>query len=152
MPWRDNDQKRAYDREFARRPETRERRRETHKIWLDNNRERKIANEARRRMEKRAQVLVATTRTRARLRGLEFDLDQHVAEIQRRIDAGSCEVSGWPFDLGPGRTFDSPSIDRIDPRQGYTIGNIRIVLNLVNAALGDWGEAILREVMTKWLR
>lgn len=105
-----------------------------------------------RKLEKRAQCLVGTVRTRCRKRGLEFDLGAHVAEIQRRIDAGVCELTGVPFDLSPGRKFSSPRIDRIDPRKGYTYDNIRIVLNLVNAALGDWGEVTLREVMQKWLK
>ena len=95
--------------------------------------------------------LVATIKHRAKKRKLEFDLDQHISEIQSRIDLGVCEITGSPFDLSPGRKYNSPSIDRIDSNRGYTYDNIRVVLNLVNAALGDWGEHILRSVMSKWL-
>lgn len=108
-------------------------------------------NEAKRRLEKRAMCLIATTRTRARKRGLDFDLHSHVAELQARIDMGVCELTGEPFDLSPGRKFNSPSLDRIDPRCGYTYDNVRVVLNLVNAALGDWGGDTLRAVMLRWL-
>jgi hypothetical protein len=100
----------------------------------------------------RARVLISCAKKRARLRGLAFDLDQHRTEIQRRIDAGCCEISGVPFNLHGGRTFDSPSIDRSNPREGYIYSNIRIVCDAMNAALGDWGEEVLRAVVTSWLR
>lgn len=151
MPYADAEAKRAYQRKYTGRDDVKARRRETFREWAEKNREKRLANEARRRLEKRAMVLVATVRTRARKRGLDFDLDQHIAEIQRRIDLGVCEVTGQPFDLSPGRSFNSPSIDRIYCSKGYTHENTRIVLNLVNAALGDWGEETLRKVMSEWL-
>lgn len=146
------DVKRAQQREYCARPDVKARRAETHAIWSASNHDRKLTNEARRRLERRASCLVGTIRTRARKRGLEFDLDSHVEDIQRRIDAGLCELTGLPFDLSPGRKFNSPSIDRINPSLGYTYSNVRVVLNIANVAMGDWGEDVLRSVMSAWLR
>lgn len=48
---------------------------------------------------------------------------------------GCCEVSGLPFVILPKspRTLFSPTIDKIDPRGGYTKNNSRFVLWGVNA-------------------
>lgn len=119
--------------------------------WRAANAEHLKTREAKRRLEKRAMCLVATCRTRAQRRGIEFDLDTHVGALQARIDAGRCEVTGWPFSLSPGRNYDSPSLDRIDAKRGYVYDNTRVVLNLVNVAMGDWGENVLANVMRSWL-
>ena len=151
MGFSNPDDKRAYDRAYTSKPEVKEKRKEAYRKWKDLNRDRLLEREAKRRLEKRAKVLVATVRTRARKRGLEFDLDEHVQDLQRRVDMGVCEVTGQPFDLSPGRKYNSPSLDRIDPSKGYTHRNVRIVLNLVNAAMGDWGEEVLFRVMSDWV-
>jgi hypothetical protein len=33
-----------------------------------------------------------------------------------------------------------PSLDRIVPSLGYTRGNVRVICNMVNFAMGNWGE------------
>jgi hypothetical protein len=151
MPFSSQEKKRAYEREYANRPEVKARRQATYQKWSEENKEHLLKRGAKRRLEKRASVLVATSRNRAKRRGIQFDLDAFVPAIQERIDKGVCELTGFPFDLSPGRKFNSPSVDRADPSRGYTYDNIRIVLNLVNAALGDWGEDVLRTVMQQWL-
>lgn len=151
MPFADPDQKRAYERAYHAKPAAKARRAEYMAEWQKKNADKRAASEERRRMERRAMTLIASARVRAKKRGLAFDLDQHVEDIQARIDRGRCEVTGYPFNLSGGRTFDSPSLDRINPAEGYTHGNVRIVLHMVNAAMGDWGVAKLREVMEAWL-
>lgn len=99
-----------------------------------------------------AKNLIRHARRRAEKKGIPFDLDKHEAEVQARIDKGRCEMTGTKLSLINGRTHDSPSIDRINPEKGYTIGNIRIVCHLMNCALGDWGEEKLREVMNLWIK
>ena len=116
-----------------------EKRLATTRAWAANNRGYLRAKAAKRRLEKRAESLVANCRTRARRRDLAFDLDGMVTEIQRRIDAGKCEVTGALFDLSPGRKWNSPSIDRIDAKRGYLPNNIRVVCQAMNLAMGDWG-------------
>lgn len=98
------------------------------------------------RRRNRARDLVRHARFRAHKKGLDFDLMNHISELQARIDAGECEISGLPFNLGGGRTWDSPSIDRIDPTKGYTLNNVRVVCHAVNSAMGDWGEARMLQI------
>lgn len=99
----------------------------------------------------RAKNLIRHAKRRSEIAGLPFDLDLHTEEIQARIDAGRCEITGLPLRIENGRAWDSPSIDRIDPKKGYVYSNIRIVCHAMNCALGDWGEDILRMVVLKWM-
>jgi hypothetical protein len=92
------------------------------------------------RKKNRAYELVRHARDRAKKKGLAFDLDGYSTEIQRRIDNGLCEVTGLPLNLEGGRTWDSPSLDRIEPKGPYLYSNIRIVCHAINSAMGDWGE------------
>ena len=83
-------------------------------------------------------------------------MDGFLPEFQARIDAGFCELTGYPFDLTPAeekgsRRFNGPSLDRIDSKKGYTRDNVRVVLNIVNYGLNIWSEDVLREVMSHWL-
>lgn len=98
------------------------------------------------RQRNRARDLIRHARLRAHKKALPFDLDQHIEELQSRIDAGVCEISGEPFNLTGGRTWDSPSLDRITPSIGYIYSNIRVVLHAVNSAMGDWGDAKMLEI------
>jgi hypothetical protein len=120
--------------------------------WRLDNSEHLKRRAADRRATKRAMCLIASARVRARKRGVAFDLHEHIAELQARIDAGRCEVTGIDLDLTPGRSFASPSIDRIDPAGGYVFGNVRITCHAINAALGDWGEAALARIVVSWLQ
>lgn len=85
---------------------------------------------------------------RARKRGLPHTIDQHYID-QLLVDQGwKCAVSGiqlnapiYRADSVSGRGIDpfGPSLDRIKPEGGYVPGNVRIVCNIVNSALSDWG-------------
>lgn len=99
----------------------------------------------------RAVKLVGTIRNRAKKLGIPFDLNGSIPLIQARIDAGKCELTGVPFRLDAGLAFDSPSIDRIDPKLGYVYPNIRVVCFAMNCALNNWGEEVLLKVVTAWL-
>jgi hypothetical protein len=144
------EKKRAYEKEYFARPEVAQRRKENFQRWSGENKEHLKEREAKRRLEKRALCLIATSRTRAKKKGLEFDLERYADEIQTRIDKGVCEITGELFDLSPGRKFNSPSLDRIDSKRGYTYDNVRIVLNMVNQALGDWGQDVAERVIRNW--
>lgn len=98
------------------------------------------------RKRNRARDLMRHARFRAHKKGVPFDLDEHLRELQDRINNGSCEISGLPFNLDGGRTWDSPSFDRIDPLKGYILSNVRVVLHAVNSAMGDWGDAKMLEI------
>jgi hypothetical protein len=40
-----------------------------------------------------------------------------------------------------------PSLDRITPALGYVDGNLRVVCNIVNSAMNEWGTEALRELI-----
>ena len=69
---------------------------------------------------------------------MPFDLD--VEWVIERLEAGICQLSGKPFDLSESRGFATPSLDKINPKDGYTKQNTRVILFGLNAALGTWGE------------
>lgn len=146
---------REYSKEYRKDPVRKAARDAQIREWCKANPESRARSFAKYRLTRRGAALVAQVKKRAKLKGLDFDLDAHVHDIQARIDAGVCEMTGVPFDLTPPqgshRRFNAPSLDRIDPKKGYTYDNVRVVLCLVNIALNDWGEDVLRDVMQRWL-
>ena len=100
--------------------------------------------------KRRGLLMVRGARTRAKQSGLEFDLDQHKHEIQKRVDAGYCELTGIPFNLNGGRTWDTPSLDRVVPEKGYVYSNVRVVCRAINCMLGNWGPEIMENVFSKY--
>ena len=145
------------------RPICKECQRKQEAAWRQKNAAR-LAETRRRRSEKerayrqqydaknRGLLLLMEAKRRAAKRGLPFDLDAHAAEIERRIQAGKCEMTGLPLEMhNKGTGWDSPSLDRIDPKAGYVLSNIRVVCFAMNAAMGSWGETILQTVMSAWL-
>lgn len=97
-------------------------------------------------------VLLHTAKRRALKLDLPYDLLDHREAVRARIDNGVCELTGLPFSFEWNkRTFDSPSIDRIKPELGYVYTNIRVILWGMNAAIGNWGEDVLRDRMARWL-
>lgn len=139
--------------------------REYEKKWRSNSKEyrkkqrEKRAEKARAysreyRSENRAKYLISECRRRCSKKGIPFDLDIYQKEIQERINAGVCEVSGVSLNLtaSEGRPFNTPSIDRIVPEEGYVYRNIRITAFAVNAMMGDWGEKVALEIMQSWIQ
>lgn len=101
----------------------------------------------------RAKLLAREARRRSAKGGLPYDLDEHLAELEARMQAGVCEMTGTPFSFDLMKpNWNSPSLDRIVPSLGYVYSNIRVVCFAMNAALGSWGEGPLAEVMTRWLK
>ena len=99
----------------------------------------------------RGHILVSEARRRALRKSIPFDLDDHVDEIEARVQNGTCEMTGLPFNLHATQIgWDSASLDKIDPNKGYVYGNVRIVCFGMNAALGHWGEKVLRKMLTAW--
>lgn len=92
----------------------------------------------------RGHALVNVARHRAKKRGLPCDLV--VEEIQARIDAGVCELTGIPFDLSTPRSWNAPSLDQINPGLGYTQANVRVVLYALNVMANTWGPGRIMEI------
>lgn len=147
------------------RPLCKECQREYEKTWRSQSKENRQAMRARRsdkaaiysreyRAKNRALYLIGECRRRCQRKGIPFDLDQHADQIQARISVGICEVSGIPLEVStdPGRKFNTPSLDRKNPKDGYVLTNVRIVAFAVNAMMGDWGEELALEIMNQWIK
>lgn len=76
-------------------------------------------------------ALLERARKRARRRGIRYSL--------RRSDITmptTCPVLGLTIVAGGTRASTSPSLDRIDPRQGYLPGNVRVISDKANRLKG----------------
>lgn len=98
-----------------------------------------------------ADVLISA-RKRAKRQSLPFDLTADDIEGLLRTQEYRCAVSGLLFrpnagkEAGTYRGAYRPSLDRIRPKLGYVIGNVRLVLVAVNVAMSDWGEDVLLDI------
>lgn len=99
------------------------------------------------RKQKRGFILFNQARSRAKLGGKTFTLTEEDRDrIQAIIDAGYCQVTAMPFNLEGGKTWDSPSLDRIDNSRGYESDNIRVVLYCLNVMANVWGPNKVVEI------
>jgi hypothetical protein len=93
---------------------------------------------------------------RAKVKGIEFDIDHDW--IMGQLDAQSmkCAVTRLKFYAqSTARSFRNPyapSLDRKNPKLGYTRDNVRIVLLAVNTMLMDWGEDEFEPIAEAFLR
>jgi hypothetical protein len=98
-------------------------------------------------LRRTAGYLLRNCRWRARQKGLACTLTREW--IERQLRRGHCSVTKVAFKLGSSRpTPFSASVDRIEPRLGYTPENSRVVsyaFNVLRAAGSD-AEA------KRWLR
>jgi hypothetical protein len=83
--------------------------------------------------------LLKSSFERSKVKNIPFDLTPEWAANRW---TGFCEMTCLPFVLGAGsgvrgpRPY-SPTIDKIDPLKGYTIGNCRFIIQAVNALKGS---------------
>lgn len=93
----------------------------------------------------RARALLDGARKSARRRGQVVEITREW--IAERIGAGVCQATGHAFDLrrpSRGRSNPmAPSLDRIDPDQGYTEENTRVVVWALNAMRNEYGDDVL---------
>lgn len=80
-------------------------------------------------------------RVRAEKRGYEYSLPDGWARQAFLDQKGLCALTGIPMHMDRrSRSPFMPTIDKIDPAQGYTIGNCRIVSFIANAAKGAFTD------------
>lgn len=94
----------------------------------------------------RARLIVGAARSRARQKGLDFNID--AVWFADKIDTGICEATGIKISLDSHpkkgcRNPFAPSIDRIDSSKGYTKDNVQMVCWVYNAAKNDYGADIV---------
>jgi len=94
---------------------------------------------------------LASIKRRAKLKNLDFDLD---FDYLIKIAPDFCPILN--IKLGWGRRtkgiaeFDSPSLDRINPKLGYTKGNVAWISNKANMIKNDAQPEELRAV-ANWM-
>lgn len=103
----------------------------------------------------RLMFALRTARKRAEKAGVAYDLHDHIAVLRSRWDRQVCELSGLPLDLTMtgriGAKWNSPSFDRIEPADGYVLGNVRLICYGLNALFGNWGEDVAAVMVRAWL-
>lgn len=95
-------------------------------------------------------VMIQSAKRRAKLKNMDFDLDQHRERLERRIEKMTCELTGvrlLGYRVAGKRTYNTLSFDRKDNKKGYVYSNIRIVCWAMNCALGTWGQKDLEKVI-----
>lgn len=107
------------------------------------NRARALAKSRERRVADPERQMWIGARSRAREKGLPFDLDPVVDVCLPKF----CPVFGVALKVGTGRCGpDSPTLDRIDPAKGYVKGNVIVVSRRANTIKNDATPAELMRV------
>jgi hypothetical protein len=103
-------------------------------------------------LQGRASSLLSSIRFRCRKNNIPFDLDR--AWMIKHLAAGKCAATGLRFELenpDSNRTHRlknafSPSVDRVDPRGGYTKENCRLVIANYNFGKSNWTDDVVFRV------
>lgn len=78
----------------------------------------------------------------AKRRNIPFELNRDEFIEMVMSSNGTCSLTNLPFDFTPSETSKyrpwAPSVDRIDHREGYSLGNCRLVCIIVNNALNQF--------------
>lgn len=146
MPHKDLEARRAYHRDYQAKHRERlatqaaalyqknkSQRRAYSKQWYADHPDAAKAYRTNRRRSYPWLHLIKTASERAVKKGVPFLLTNEWGASRW---TGFCELTGLPFALASGRSGPqprSPSIDRIEPRRGYTPDNCRFVLACVNS-------------------
>lgn len=87
----------------------------------------------------------------AKQRKLSFSIDASHVLAAMESQRNRCAVTGLEFrgDKPPGSRIRPwlPSIDRVNSRDGYEPGNIRVVCAFVNVALNAFGDGCFAQIM-----
>ncbi len=82
----------------------------------------------------RANSILNNAKSRAKKKQLNFDID--IQWLRDKLDKGRCEVTGLKFKY---KKYDdsktspyAPSLDRINPKKGYTKDNTQVVITNYN--------------------
>lgn len=96
--------------------------------------------------------LWSATRSRAKKNSLEFDIP--LGFIEGVLERGVCQVTGIPFDTEEvlRKRPWIPSVDRIDSKRGYVMGNVQIVVWAYNQAKWDWPPSVFHRLSTSYTR
>ncbi len=103
----------------------------------------------------RAHILLSSAKQRARKCNVVYELD--IEWLYKKLEKGVCEMSKMEFTFDPPKAgFHhnpyAPSLDRHDPKKGYTKKNTKLVLWAYNQAKGQWNQKHFRRIMRAIVR
>lgn len=90
-----------------------------------------------------------SARRRALKKDLPFDLSKN--DILELIGDGHCPVFNTPFEMLPGLTGASASLDRFVPKLGYVKGNCFVISYLANTIKQN-ATAEQIQLVADWMR
>lgn len=100
--------------------------------------------------------LLKNARKNAKARGLEISITIEDLKSLAELSQGRCMLTGISFEHGAcdglkesatrRKRVWAPSLDRIESTKGYVPGNVRLVCMAVNAALQEFGDAVLLRI------
>ncbi len=101
----------------------------------------------------RSQRMFSSAAQRCQANGLEFSIT--IEWIKSKLEIGYCDLTGLHFQLAGNsqqyRNPYGPSLDRKNPKGGYTLDNCRMILWALNMGFSDWGEDIYRTIAESYL-
>jgi hypothetical protein len=98
---------------------------------------------------KRAAHLHGCAKFRAKKKDLDFTLTREW--VEKKLDVGFCEATGLWFELeitdGGSRVHPfAPSIDRINPKHGYTPDNCQLVVSAYNTMKNEYDDETIYKI------
>lgn len=106
----------------------------------------------------RGNHLLSSARQRAKTKGIGYTLSVEWFLTQAENQDYCCALTGLALDFDGKNTSEqrqynplAPSLDRIDPAQGYTPENTRLVCTAINIGLNGFGEDMYRQVAEAYL-
>ena len=100
---------------------------------------------------RQATTLLHAASQRAKSRGIGFDLD--LEWVRGGLRSG-CPMTGEKYVIGQGTNYSNrhpltPSIDKVNPKLGYTKDNCRVVSWFYNMAKQQWSDEEVLELCKK---
>ena len=95
----------------------------------------------------KAQKMLSKAKERSIKKEYEFSIT--LDWLIDKIDNGVCELTKIPFTLDKTSSLHNPfgpSLDKINPKKGYTTDNVRVVLWCVNRSLGEDGLETMKPI------
>jgi len=132
------------ERARAYRAANREKVRESTRKWCATNAEKVRQAQREYYYENRIKALAWGAKTRARKLNIEYALDEEWIRARSNIDR--CEASGVSLDFTRTERQNrkkpfAPSLERVNPKLGYTCGNTIVVCNMYNMCKNEFTEA-----------
>jgi hypothetical protein len=153
MPYKDHAKnlacKRRYNKKYYKNNRDKERMRQKRTRLTAHGLELHRKSAARVRLRNPAKAIFNAAKQRSRKYGIPFTIEVSDVVIPER-----CPVLGIPliFRVGHGKMqYDSPSLDRFIPAEGYVPGNIAVISCRANRLKSD-GTPEEHEALARWMR